>query len=324
VIRIGMIGAGGISRAHAEAIAKSETARLTLVHAPDESATRLAGDHGAEMALSAADLVTSPVVDAVVIASPTDCHAEHLRLVRKSGKPVLCEKPMVRTGAEAAEIERLFKGYAAPAWVGHVLHFTQEYTHLKGIADAGTLGNIGTVRLHRGCACPPPGDTWRKDFARSGGVVMDLGLHDLDFLEWAFGPIERVFCLKSRPDADGQHEYALVVARLQSGAIAHLEMSWNEPPGVFYYGYEVAGAAGLAEFDSRAEPTLVLRSKEPADSNRIMNPMVAGPHDAQMAAFLKAVSGEKVEGPTIADGVRAARLCLAVLESTETGQPVTL
>ena len=319
-----MIGAGGIARAHAEAIAKSGLGKLVMVHAPDETGAKLAADYGVDAATGAAEVVSADAVDAVVIASPTDCHADHLRLVHASGKPVLCEKPLVRTEAEAAEIARLFDGYAAPAWVGHVLHFTQEYTHLKGVADAGTLGNIGTVRLHRGCACPPPGDNWRKDFARCGGVVMDLGLHDLEFLDWAFGPIRRVFCLKSQPDADGQNEYALVVARLESGAIAHLEMSWNEPPGVFYYGYEVAGSAGLAEFDSRAEPTLILRSKTPADSNRIMNPMATGPYDAQMAAFLRAVSGSEVEGPGIVDGVRAARLCLAVLASAESGQPVTL
>jgi predicted dehydrogenase len=319
-----MIGAGGIARAHAGGIAKSGNARLVAVYDPASTGASLAADHGARAAAEAAEVVNSGDVDAIVIASPTDCHAEHLRLAHAAGKPVLCEKPLVRSEDEAAEIARLFDGYPAPAWVGHVLRFSPEYIHLKGLADAGTLGNIGTVRLHRGCDCPPPGDNWRRDFARCGGVVMDLGLHDLDFVEWAFGPIERVFCMKSGPDAEGRHEYALVVARLKSGAIAHFEMSWNEPPGVFYYGYEVAGSGGLAEFDSRSEPTLLLRGKNAADSNRVMNPMAVAPHDAQMAAFLKAVEGADVNGPRIADGLRAVRLSLAVLRSAETGAPVTL
>ncbi len=322
MIQVAILGAGGISAAHADAIRKSGMGRVAAVYAPDASGPRLAAAHNATAAASPEEAIAA--ADAVVIASPPDTHAALLRAARAAGKHILCEKPVVRTEAEAAEIAALFDSYKPVATVGHVLRFTQEYQQLRGIVQGGNIGQIGTIRLVRAAACPPPGDTWRGDFARSGGVVLDLGVHELDFLEWAFGPVSRVFAMKSTPDAKGNLEYALVVARLVSGAIAHIELSWTEPQGTWYYAYEVAASVGLVEFDSRGEPTLVIRRKPEALAPSIQGPLVVNPMDAQMNAFLGAIRDGKPPVVSMAEGVRALRLGLAVLESAGTNAPVAV
>lgn len=323
MIRVGFIGAGFIAESHAKAVRKSGLAEVVSVYAPDESAGRLAASCGARAAASAADVIASPEIDAVFILSPTHTHADLLRRVHAAGKHVLCEKPLVRTVAEADEIAALFAGYRPVAMAGMVLRFWPEYRQLRDSVKAGDIGSIGTIRMVRGVTFPLPNDAWRGDFAKSGGVLLDVGIHDLDFVDWAFGPVTRVFTMRSQPDADGRNEYALVVARTADGAIAHFEISGTEAPGAFYYGFEVAGSAGLIEMDSRTEPPLTVR---PADGtpSRTAYPMEVTPHCAMVSAFLNAVATGAPSPVPMADGVRAARLALAAYQSSQDNAPVEL
>lgn len=323
MIRVGFIGAGFIAESHAKAVRKSGLAEVVSVYAPDDSAARLAASCGAKVAASAADIIASPEIDAVSILSPTHTHADLLRQVHAAGKHVLCEKPLVRTVAEADEIAALFAGYRPVAMAGMVLRFWPEYRQLRDSVKAGDIGSIGTIRMVRGVTFPLPSDAWRGDFAKSGGVLLDVGIHDLDFVDWAFGPVTRVFTMRSQPDANGRNEYALVVARTVDGAIAHFEISGTEAPGAFYYGFEVAGSAGLIEMDSRTEPPLTVR---PADGTppRIAYPMEVTPHCAMVSAFLNAVATGAPSPVPMADGARAARLALAAYQSSQDNAPVEL
>jgi UDP-N-acetylglucosamine 3-dehydrogenase len=329
VLQVGIIGAGTMGGIHAESITRSGIARVAKVYSPNTGALNLAPKHGAEAVGSAAEVFDDAKIDVVLIASPTDTHAEYLRLARAAGKHVLCEKPVVRTEAEADELERLFQGFEKKVSVGHVVRFAPEYVALKNTIDAGTIGAVGTIRLGR-CGCFPVGrHDWFGDFQRSGGTILDLMVHDLDTVEWCFGPIERVYAMRSRNMGDLRKDYALAALRMKSGAIGHLEASWVEAPATFYTNYEVSGAAGLVEYDSRVEPTLTLHVKDsgtgqPGGVMLPQSPAAVGPYELEIRNYLGAVLHDTPLVVTLADGIRAARVALATLRSSEVGQPVAV
>ena len=296
-----------------------------MVYAPDDSAKKLADKCGAAVAASAEALIQSPDIDAIFILSPTDSHADYLRQVHAAGKHVFCEKPVVRTAQEADEIEKLFENYGAVAMAGMVMHFWPEYLAVRDMIKRGDIGRLGTVRMFRGAGCPTEEDKWRGDFKAGGGVILDMGIHDIDFVDWALGPLTRIYTMRSKPNDKGRHDYALMVARTADGAIVHFEESWNELPHSFYYGFEIAGSEGLLELDSRIEAQLTFRPVEPSAAGvKKTTPAAVSPYDTAIGAFLKAVKeGQKSPVP-MAEGLRAVRLALAAIESAEKNAPVEL
>ncbi|MBX7244038.1 MAG: Gfo/Idh/MocA family oxidoreductase [Candidatus Sumerlaeaceae bacterium] len=330
LITIGILGSGTMARIHAESIVRSGLGKVAAIFSTGPNGADLAGKYGAKACSTAAEILENPEIDAVVIATPTDTHAKYLRMAAAAHKHVLCEKPLVRTVAEADEMEGLFNGYDKTVAVGHVVRFTPEYESLKETVAGGKLGQIGIVRLGRCCSCPRGQDDWFRDFARSGGVMMDLMIHDLDFLEHAFGPVARVYGMRSLDRSNLTTDYALLVLRLKSGAIAHIEGSWAEPDNTFYTNYEVAGATGLMDYDSRNEPSLVMQPKTPASGSGPAgtlvpsNPAIRSPYNMEMLDFLDCVKSGKSPRTSLADGLRAVRLSFAAAEAIEKNAPVEI
>lgn len=320
MLQAGILGAGSMGRMHALAVNASGLGKVAKVYSPEPDGAVLASDIGAQCVSSVEAICEDKSIDVVVIASPPSAHAEHLKLARAAGKHILCEKPAVRTAEQADEIEALFKDYDKTVGVGHVLHFVPEYVHLKNVIDSGALGQVGVVRLGRCGWSPALGRPWFGDFKISGGVILDLMLHDIDLLTWIFGGIERLYAVRSGSTVQIKEDYALCVAKLRSGAIAHLEASWMEPSGTFYYYYEVAGSNGLIDFDTRSEPSFVFKPKAQAGQAGavpvMQTPSVASPYDLQMRSFLARAQEGKQAEVTLQDGLRVLRLMLAAVDSS--------
>jgi predicted dehydrogenase len=329
VLQVGLLGAGTMGRIHADSISRSGTACVSKVYGLDSTDESLAEQHGATSVEAAEEIFRDPEIDIVVIATPTNTHAKYLRTAHASGKHIFCEKPVVRHEAEIDEIQQLYRDYPKQVMAGHVVRFSPEYCFLRDTLQAGSLGNIGTVRFGR-CGTFPRGQRdWFGDYEQSGGVILDLMIHDMDTLRWCFGDIERVYCMRSVAAGSPPQEYALAAVRLRSGAIAHLEGSWAESPGTFYTNYEVCGSGGLLEYDSRVEPTLVLHGKKESDAatGGVMvpqNPAVLSPYEREMLSYLNSVKmGTPVE-VTLDDGLNAVSLSLAAIRSATENRPVEM
>jgi len=161
------------------------------------------------------------------------------------------------------------------------------------------------------------------DESASGGVILDLMVHDLDLLTWVFGSIQTIYVQRADHRGDLRHDYALAIAKLSSGALAHLEASWAEPHGEFYYAYEVAGSLGILEFDSRKEPMLVCTPR--SEKVKVaQNPQVSSPVDAQLADFFDAIEKGQTPVCPLLEGVFAVRLALAALDSAQSNLPIEI
>ena len=134
----------------------------------------------------AGDLISDPRVEAVDICTPTDFHKPLAVQALASGKHVLVEKPMALTGEECAEMIEAARSAGRVLMVAQVLRFFPEYVAARAKIASGELGRVRAAAFRRRCAAPLWG-RWLKDKERSGGGVLDLLIHDLDFCQYLLG-----------------------------------------------------------------------------------------------------------------------------------------
>ena len=130
-------------------------------------------------------------------------------------------------------------------FIGMVVRFFPQYRLAKELVDQGKVGQIGVLRLKR-IAYPPmkPVDNWFVDENRSGGMVLDLMIHDFDYARWLAGEVDRVFARRSQASSSPA-QYIQSIIRFKNGAFALIEGGWAYPPGVFRTALDVSGTDGL-------------------------------------------------------------------------------
>jgi predicted dehydrogenase len=218
----------------------------------------------------------------------------------------------------------LCKAQNVRLFVGHVVRFFPEYENARQLILDGEIGEVGTVRFFRGGPFPKATfDNWYADTSRSGGVILDLMIHDFDYLRWTFGEAERVYT-KALPDMD----YALTSIRFKNGVIANIEGSWSEADG-FHTEYDLAGSAGLIQHDSRTEKPLVISLKQEDLGLQggvavPESPMVKGPYQLELENFIHCIETGGTARVSPEDALEALRLSFAAIESSKTGKAVTL
>jgi predicted dehydrogenase len=202
-IRWGIIGCGDVcERKSGPAFQKAAGSRLVAVMRRDRGlAEDFARRHGVPRFTDDADaLVADPEVDAVYVASPPGTHLEHALRACRAGKPVYVEKPMARSHAECLEMLRAFEEARLPLFVAYYRRALPKFLAMHELLAAGRVGALTGVVVryaapqHLGVANmagrPPP---WRFVAEHSGGgLLLDLGSHTLDLLDWWFGPLHSV------------------------------------------------------------------------------------------------------------------------------------
>ena len=309
---------GGV---HLNAYANNPEAEVVgVADANRESAAAKAELAGARPYASYEELVAAEDVEVVDVCLPTAFHKELAVKAAGEGRHVILEKPMARTIEDAAEILTAFSGDGPRLFVGHVVRFFPEYVGIKEKIDAGELGTIGVVRTSRRSPLLMGWNDWYADWRLSGGVLVDLVIHDFDFLRWTLGEVERVYACGVGGREYNRLDYALVTLRFAGGAIAHVEGHWGYP-GPFNYSIEVAGSRAILTADSTEPATLNLvgSRSEPPD-------LVSGtsPYEKELAHFVRCIATgeEPVVKPD--DAYEALRISLAATESIAKGEPVRL
>ena len=189
--------------------------------------------------------------DAVVVATPTDTHAHLVGEAAEAGCHVFCEKPLGRTAAEAADSLTACQEAGVKLSVGHVVRYFPAYARIAEMVKSGQIGPPGLAKCQRVSGPPGAVREWYGDAGRSGGLLLDMGVHDFDWLRWCLGPVQRVSAVTSRSDLG---QAAMVVLAHASGAISVVELSWMDPEG-FATSVEVSGPNGLVRHDSRRSST---------------------------------------------------------------------
>lgn len=321
-VRIGVIGAGFAGGTHARACLGIDGVTVAAIATdPVEHGRELAAECGARLEPSAAALCAAGDLDAVIVASPTYLHAKHAIAAAGAGKHVFCEKPIARTLEEGRAIVDACDRAGAQLAVGQVVRFFPEYRRVKELLDAGALGRPALATMTRGTFPVGNARPWYLDAARSGRVVLDLMLHDLDTVRWWFGEPARVY--GRMLGGHGGLDYALATIRYTDGPIVHLESSWAEHSG-FRTTFEVRGSAGLVTHDSRLSAPLQTQFPEGSEGPAVIPAptLLETPYRRQLREFFRRIGAGQppfVSGP---EALRSLGLALAVLRSAETREVV--
>jgi predicted dehydrogenase len=201
-IRWGIIGVGDVTEVKSgPAFYKAPNSQLVAVMRRNgEKARDFAQRHNVPRWYDDADeLIHDPEVDAVYIATPPHVHEDYTRRIAAAGKPVYCEKPMARNYAECQAMIEVCKQANVPLWVAYYRRAMPRFVKIKQLVDSKAIGEIRavSVKLYR----PPPAspDTpayelpWRVlPELSGGGIFVDMGSHQIDFLDYILGPIETV------------------------------------------------------------------------------------------------------------------------------------
>ncbi len=323
-MKVGLVGAGFMGSVHLAAYANMPGVEVVgVADAGEEAAAAGAASVGARPYPSYEALVSAESVDVIDACVPTALHPGLAVRVAGDGKHLFLEKPIARTLEEAGEILTAFEGSGGRLFVGHVVRFFPEYVRIKAMIEAGDLGAVGVARTSRRSPFLRGWNDWYADWRQSGGVLVDLVIHDFDFLRWCFGEVERVYARGVMGREYNRLDYALTTLRFEGGPIAHVEGHWGYP-APFEYSIEVAGSKGLVTADStEAAPLKLLQ--DPDSVGGVPDVAVGmSPYQAELEHFVRCLrTGEE---PVVGgrDAREALRVSLAAIESVRTGEPVTL
>ena len=326
--RVALIGAGTMGSYHARQWNTLPGAELVGVLDPRTDAARAAGPEFSDWDT----LLSQSNPDIIDICTPTPFHREYVERAAAAGKAIFVEKPLTRTLADCDAMVAAVERAGVPAMSGHVLRYFPEYAEAKRLVDAGGVGKPAAIRTARMSGFPDLGGrpNWYADPEQSGGLVLDMILHDFDWLRWTFGPVTRVYAkgLYGRSAFIGRLDYALVTLRFASGAVGHVTGSWAHPGG-FRTTLEIAGDGGMIEHDSALSAPLAASLKTKGGRGSVAvpeSPMAQGqdPYYLEIAAFVQALEKGETPPVTLYDAREATRIALAALESIETGKVITL
>ena len=168
-MRIGIIGAGTMARIHTAALRQLEDVQVVAVGARDvtEQMAGVIAELGCESFPSAAGVCAHPEVDAVVVAVPTDAHAEVVIEAARAGKHIFCEKPLARTLEQGEAMLAAVAEAGVKFAVGHVVRYFPEYAAAHEMVVRGELGTPGVARTTRGAGFPQVAGNWYADLERS-------------------------------------------------------------------------------------------------------------------------------------------------------------
>jgi myo-inositol 2-dehydrogenase/D-chiro-inositol 1-dehydrogenase len=328
MVRFGLLGAGRIGKLHGGNIAASAKAKLVAVADIDGKAAKaLADTHGAE-ARSPEDVIAAKDVDAILIGTSTDTHADYIEKAVRAGKAVLCEKPVDLDSKRIEACLKVVDAEKRPLMIGFNRRFDRNFAALKKRLDAGAVGQVEMVTVISRDPGPPP----VSYIERSGGLFRDMMIHDFDIARFLLGEeavvIHAVGSVLVDPDIGkaGDVDTAMVMMRTASGKLCQISCSRRAA-----YGYdqriEVHGSAGMLSAGNIHETTVEVATKAGFATDPVLNFFLeryAQAYRDELAAFIDAVETGKPTSPSGYDGLMAQRLADAATESWKSGQPVKL
>src|SRR4051794_34143321 len=194
MVNVAILGAGFMGQAHAsnyQALGECVRVRWICGRGADR-ARKLAADTGAEVATDWDTALSDPGVDVIDICLPTALHREATERALAAGKHVLLEKPIALTLADADGIVAAAQRADSVVMVGHVLRFFPAYAELRRRVASGDIGQVRGLTAQR-LSPAPDWAAWLTDPARSGGVAVDLMVHDFDQANLFLGPAQRAY-----------------------------------------------------------------------------------------------------------------------------------
>ena len=331
-LNVAVLGLGRMGAIYARAIARQiYGATLYAVADPDEQARAalLADVDVPHVFAETPEALALPGLDAVVIATPTHTHSALVAAAAQAGKAIFCEKPLALTLAETHAARDAVAQAGVPLQVGFMRRFDMAYRQARQMIGHGLIGQpVMFKAVGRDPRCPRP---VFADPARSGGLILDMGIHDFDLARWLVGSeVERVSAAGACLVCDdlravGDFDNAVVNLCFENGALGNVEVSRTA-----FYGYdirtEVLGSEGIVRIGGakQPEPMLSTRHAAPAGGGAYLMNRFGEAYRAQLDYFIGCLLEDQSPAVSGADALAAFEIGLAATFAAQTSAPVTL
>ncbi|WP_055049613.1 inositol 2-dehydrogenase [Devosia sp. A16] len=325
MVRFGILGAGRIGKVHAGTIANSSRASVAYVaDAVPEAAASLAVSVGAKVATI--DEILASDVEAILIATPTDTHADLIEQAARAGKAILCEKPVSLSVERIEACLPVVEKAGVPLMIGFNRRFDPNFAAVQQRIRGGEIGEVEIVTIISRDPAPPP----VSYIERSGGLFRDMMIHDFDMARFLVG--EEFVTVTALGSAlvdkaiggAGDVDTAAVQMQTASGKIAVITNSRRAT-----YGYdqrvEVHGSKGMLRAGNVHMTTLERADGAGFTQDVIQNFFIdryVAAYAAEVNSFIEAMTKGTVPTPSGRDGLQAQKLAEAATESSQTGQTV--
>jgi inositol 2-dehydrogenase len=330
-LKIGLIGLGRLGRVYARDLSTrlAETRLTAVADLSADLAATIADEFDVPRSYARAeDLIADPDVDAVVVVSPTHTHRDVVLAAVDRGKPTFCEKPLALSLDECREMQEAVTRRGTFFQMGFMRRFDPGYAAGKAQIDAG---RIGTPVVFKSTSRDPfrPSLEYANP-ASSGGMLVDMGIHDFDLARWFMGDVARVSAvgavlaypeLKTVGDIDN----AITTLVFGDGRLGVVDLTRNG-----FYGYDITtellGTAGTVRIGYLRETAVLTMTKNAVTHDTVPYFMerFERAYTLQLQNFAQNVLNEREAPVTIKDGVEALRVALAATEACRSGQTVAV
>lgn len=332
IVKTGVVGLGRMGQLYTRMLATQiDGAQLYAVaDVSEQSRTQIADAFAVPHRLAdAQELIELSELDAVIITTPTSTHHALVVSTAQAGKAVFCEKPLALTLEETRSAIHAVSRAGVLLQVGFMRRFDSAYTKAKKIIESGQIGFPVTFKsIGRDPFCPQPA---YADPAKSGGLILDMAIHDFDLARWLMGSeVERVSAEGTNLvckviEAVGDIDNAVINMRFASGALGNVEVSRNA-----FYGYdirtEVLGSEGALMIGAQQHTPVLLLTRNGAqhDVTPYLMERFGDAYRAQLQHFIDCIRYGHTPQVGGAEALAAYEIGVAATRSYQTGQPVTL
>ena len=331
-LNVGVIGLGRLGRVYARDLAgRIPETRLVAVADPmGNLAKEIAEEFDVPKSYSdPLAMIDDKNVEAVVIVTPTHIHREQVIAAAKSGKPTFCEKPPALSLAEVAEMKTAVEKSGMFFQMGFMRRFDAGYAAAKKAIDGG---RIGTPLVFKATSRDPfrPSLEYANP-ASSGGMLIDMGIHDFDLARWFMGDVRTVSAIGATiayPELAtvGDIDNAIASLTFMSGKLGVVDLTRS---GIYGYDIstEILGLEGTIRIGYLRETPIVVMTKANGVSHDTVPYFMERFRDAytnQLQNFAQNVLQGRPAPITIDDGMEALRVGVAATRARESGHTVTV
>ena len=331
-MKVGIIGAGRIGKVHAKNISMYiPEMEITMVSDPflnDETEAYMRACGVQKFSKSARDIFDDPEIEAVLICSSTDTHAEMILEAAKAGKHIFCEKPIAYDLQKVREAIQAADDAGVKLQVGFCRRFDHNHRAVYDAVRAGKIGEVNLVRITSRDP-EPPTIAYVKS---SGGIFYDMMIHDFDMARFLAGSEVTEVCAYGSVLVDkqigevGDVDTAAVMLKFESGAIGMIDNSRKA-----VYGYdqrvEVFGSAGCVQDENDIPSTAILSTADGTvygTAYKVMWDRYTNAFVSEMKAFAQAVIHDTQPPVSGLDGLYPVLMAAAATKSLKEGRPVKI
>ena len=327
-IGVAFLGLGRMGETHLRNLSAISGVKVVVVADPNpERADRGRRMTGAELAFNdPAKAIDHPSVDAVVIVTPTDTHAQLIEAAANAGKAVFSEKPIALDLAETQRVVQVVQERKVAVQLGFMRRYDPGYARAKAKIEAGELGKLETFRALSRDTYPPS----LEFLLGSGGLFLDMAVHDLDLARFLVGEVEEVYSwgdvlIDERFAKAKDADTAATLLKFKNGVLGVVETSRRSNWG-YDIRTEVAGALGKVVIEAPQKTPLLFAKDFTSSFDHYENfpDRFELGYRLQLEAFFDALRRGRTPTPGPEDALETLRLAVAVTKSWKERRPVSV